>query len=146
MNIQEAIEAPRFGSDSLRNSFYPGHVYFPGQLSLEEAFPESTRPGVGETGPQGGADSWSAAWEPPSPGAIRPPAIPGHRRRPPPRLLRPGLVMGAAQRLTGADFPVADSSGANFAMDNKMFAIGLLRSDRVTKLSNQILSSPGSRT
>ena len=42
MNIQEAIEAPRFGSDSFRNSFYP-HVYFPGQLSLEEAFPDSTR-------------------------------------------------------------------------------------------------------
>ncbi len=42
MNIQEAIEAPRFGSDSLRNSFYP-HVYFPGQLSLEESFPQSTR-------------------------------------------------------------------------------------------------------
>ena len=49
MNIQEAIEAPRFGSDSFRNSFYP-HVYFPGQLSLEEAFPESTGRELGRLG------------------------------------------------------------------------------------------------
>lgn len=49
MNIQEAIEAPRFGSDSFRNSFYP-HVYFPGQLSLEEAFPESTGWELGKLG------------------------------------------------------------------------------------------------
>ncbi|MCY3777067.1 MAG: gamma-glutamyltransferase family protein [Candidatus Aminicenantes bacterium] len=49
MNLQEAIEAPRFGSDSFRNSFYP-HVYFPGQLSLEEAFPESTRRELGKLG------------------------------------------------------------------------------------------------
>ena len=42
MNPQEAIEAPRFGSDSVPNSFYP-HVYRAGQLSLEQAFPDSTR-------------------------------------------------------------------------------------------------------
>lgn len=42
MNPQEAIEAPRFGSDSFRNSFYP-HANLPGQLSLEKGFSESTR-------------------------------------------------------------------------------------------------------
>ena len=34
MNPQEAIEAPRFSTESVVNSFYP-HVYFPGRLSLE---------------------------------------------------------------------------------------------------------------
>jgi gamma-glutamyltranspeptidase/glutathione hydrolase len=42
MNPQEAIEAPRFGSDSFRNSFYP-HANLPGQLSLEAGFSDSTR-------------------------------------------------------------------------------------------------------
>ena len=41
MNPQEAIEAPRFASQSVVNSFYP-HVYYPARLSLEEAIPEST--------------------------------------------------------------------------------------------------------
>ncbi len=41
MNPQEAIEAPRFATDSVTNSFYP-HVYYPGQLSVEDAVPEDT--------------------------------------------------------------------------------------------------------
>lgn len=41
MNPQEAVEAPRFASQSVTNSFYP-HEYFPGRLDLEEGFPEST--------------------------------------------------------------------------------------------------------
>ena len=34
MNPQAAVEAPRFASQSVTNSFYP-HVYYPGQLVLE---------------------------------------------------------------------------------------------------------------
>ncbi len=41
MNPQEAVEAPRFASQSVTNSFYP-HEYYPGRLDLEEGFPEST--------------------------------------------------------------------------------------------------------
>ena len=41
MNPQEAIEAPRFASDSAPDSFYP-HVYYPGRLSLESGFPAET--------------------------------------------------------------------------------------------------------
>ena len=41
MNPQEAIEAPRFASDSAPDSFYP-HVYYPGRLSLEAGFPAVT--------------------------------------------------------------------------------------------------------
>ena len=41
MNPQEAIEAPRFATDSVTNSFHP-HVYFPGQMSLEPAIGEET--------------------------------------------------------------------------------------------------------
>lgn len=41
MNPQEAVEAPRFASQSVINSFYP-HEYYPGRLDLEEGFPEST--------------------------------------------------------------------------------------------------------
>lgn len=41
MNPQEAIEAPRFATDSVTNSFYP-HVYYPGQLSVEEGIPDDT--------------------------------------------------------------------------------------------------------
>lgn len=37
MNLQEAIEAPRFATDSVPNSFYP-HEYFPARLSLEPGF------------------------------------------------------------------------------------------------------------
>ena len=41
MNPQEAIEAPRFGTLSVPNSFYP-HEYYPGRLALEPGFPEET--------------------------------------------------------------------------------------------------------
>lgn len=41
MNPQQAIEAPRFASDSAPNSFHP-HECLPGQLSLENGFSEST--------------------------------------------------------------------------------------------------------
>ena len=41
MDPQQAIEAPRFSTQTLLNSFHP-HVYLPGQLDLERAIPEST--------------------------------------------------------------------------------------------------------
>ena len=41
MDPQEAVEAPRFGSRSHPDSFYP-HVYYPGGLGLEPAIPEAT--------------------------------------------------------------------------------------------------------
>ena len=34
MNPQEAVEAPRFASQGVKNSFYP-HTYYPGQLGVE---------------------------------------------------------------------------------------------------------------
>ncbi|MCH7983473.1 MAG: gamma-glutamyltransferase family protein [Chloroflexi bacterium] len=43
MNVQAAVEAPRFQSKSFPNSFYP-HSYRPGVLQLEGAFD----PGIGE--------------------------------------------------------------------------------------------------
>ena len=39
MNPQEAVEAPRFATESVPDSFYP-HVYFPNRVSLEEGFSE----------------------------------------------------------------------------------------------------------
>lgn len=41
MNPQEAVEAPRFASQSVTNSFYP-HTYYPGQLAVEPAMPAQT--------------------------------------------------------------------------------------------------------
>ena len=41
MDPQAAIEALRFGTNSVTNSFYP-HVYYPGQLSMEAGFPSGT--------------------------------------------------------------------------------------------------------
>lgn len=41
MNPQEAIEAPRFATDSVPNSFYP-HVYYPGQVSVEGGIDSDT--------------------------------------------------------------------------------------------------------
>ena len=41
MNPQEAIEAPRFGSRSAPDSFYP-HAFSPGQLALEPGFQPET--------------------------------------------------------------------------------------------------------
>src|SRR5439155_15802581 len=42
MNPQQAVEAPRFSTQTLVNSFYP-RVYRPGQLDVEPGIPESTR-------------------------------------------------------------------------------------------------------
>ncbi len=42
MNPQEAVEAPRFASQGVRNSFYP-HTYYPGQLGVEPGIPQNTR-------------------------------------------------------------------------------------------------------
>lgn len=41
MDPQQAVEAPRFSSQSFPNSFYP-HVFHPGRLDLEEGFPMET--------------------------------------------------------------------------------------------------------
>ena len=38
MNAQEAVEAPRFATESVPDSFYP-HVYYPNRVSLEEGYP-----------------------------------------------------------------------------------------------------------
>jgi len=42
MNPQHAVEAPRFSTQTLVNSFYP-RVYRPGQLNVEPGIPEGTR-------------------------------------------------------------------------------------------------------
>ena len=42
MNPQQAVEAPRFATQALVNSFYP-RAYRPGQLDVEPGIPESTR-------------------------------------------------------------------------------------------------------
>ena len=42
MNPQQAVEAPRFSTQTLVNSFYP-RVYLPGQLNVEAGIPERTR-------------------------------------------------------------------------------------------------------
>ena len=42
LNPQQAVEAPRFSTQTLVNSFYP-RVYRPGQLNVEPGIPESTR-------------------------------------------------------------------------------------------------------
>ena len=41
MDPQQAVESPRFATQSNVNSFYP-HVYHPGRLDLEHAIPETT--------------------------------------------------------------------------------------------------------
>ena len=41
MNPQEAVEATRFASQSVTNSFYP-HTYYPGQLAVEPSLPSQT--------------------------------------------------------------------------------------------------------
>ena len=41
MDPQEAVEAPRFGSHSQPDSFYP-HAYYPGVVRLEQAITEAT--------------------------------------------------------------------------------------------------------
>jgi gamma-glutamyltranspeptidase/glutathione hydrolase len=42
MNPQQAVDAPRFSTQTLVNSFYP-RVYRPGQLNVEPGIPASTR-------------------------------------------------------------------------------------------------------
>jgi gamma-glutamyltranspeptidase / glutathione hydrolase len=42
MNPQQAVEAPRFSTQTLVNSFYP-RVYLPGQLTVEPGIPDSIR-------------------------------------------------------------------------------------------------------
>ena len=42
MNPQEAVEAPRFASQGVKNSFYP-HTYYPGQLGVEPGIPQNVR-------------------------------------------------------------------------------------------------------
>ena len=49
MNPQEAIEAPRFATDSIPDSFYP-HNYYPGRLSLEAGFPSETTEALSQLG------------------------------------------------------------------------------------------------
>jgi gamma-glutamyltranspeptidase/glutathione hydrolase len=49
MNPQEAVEAPRFSTQTLVNSFYP-RVYRPGQLDVEAGIPASTRAALSALG------------------------------------------------------------------------------------------------
>jgi gamma-glutamyltranspeptidase/glutathione hydrolase len=51
MNPQQAVEAPRFSTQTLVNSFYP-RVYRPGQLNVEPGITESTRAGLRALGHQ----------------------------------------------------------------------------------------------
>lgn len=49
MNVQEAVEAPRFATLSVPNSFYP-HTYLQGQLALENEVAEVTANGLTQMG------------------------------------------------------------------------------------------------
>ena len=51
MNPQTAVEAPRFASNNVVNSFYP-HSYYPGQLALEPQIPQTTRDQLAAKGHQ----------------------------------------------------------------------------------------------
>src|SRR5260221_107727 len=51
MNPQQAVEAPRFSTQTLVNSFWP-RAYKPGQLNVEAGIPESTRAPLRALGPQ----------------------------------------------------------------------------------------------
>ena len=51
MNPQAAVEAPRFASNNVVNSFYP-HSYYPGQLALEPQIPLTTRDQLAAKGHQ----------------------------------------------------------------------------------------------
>ena len=42
MNPQQAVEAPRFSTQTLTNSFYP-RAYKPGVLNVEPGIPQTTR-------------------------------------------------------------------------------------------------------
>ena len=49
MDPQQAVEAPRFSSQSVTNSFYP-RVYLPGQLNVEAGIPEEVRSSLSSLG------------------------------------------------------------------------------------------------
>ena len=49
MDPQQAVEAPRFATQSVPNSFYP-HVYFPGRLDLEAGVAEETAQALRDLG------------------------------------------------------------------------------------------------
>jgi gamma-glutamyltranspeptidase/glutathione hydrolase len=49
MNPQQAVESPRFSTQTLVNSFWP-HAYKPGVLNVERGIPESTRAELRELG------------------------------------------------------------------------------------------------
>ena len=58
MDVQQAIEAPRFGTFSFPDSFYP-HEYLPGRLNLEARIPRE----VGEELASRGHDiEWWPEW------------------------------------------------------------------------------------
>ncbi len=49
MNPQQAVEAPRFSTQTLVNSFYP-RAYRPGQLNVEPGIPQATRAALSDLG------------------------------------------------------------------------------------------------
>jgi gamma-glutamyltranspeptidase/glutathione hydrolase len=49
MNPQQAVEAPRFSTQTLVNSFYP-RAYRPGQLNVERGIPDKARAELGTLG------------------------------------------------------------------------------------------------
>ncbi len=59
MSPQRAIEAPRFATQSFPDSFWP-HRYFPGRVTLEGRFPESTLEALRARGHE--VERWTA-WE-----------------------------------------------------------------------------------
>src|SRR2546428_5625110 len=89
MDPQQAVEAPRFSTQTLVNSFDP-HVYRPGQPNVEPGIPESTRaelPALGPTGTEIGASGTAAGGTPryPETGVL---SAGGDPRRPPHSLAR----------------------------------------------------------
>ena len=49
MDLQQAVEAPRFSTQSMPNSFYP-RAYHPGVLNLETGFPDATASALASLG------------------------------------------------------------------------------------------------
>ena len=58
LQLQQAIEAPRFGTFSFPNSFSP-HPYFPGRLCVESRIPPSTTEALAQLGHD--IEPWGAA-------------------------------------------------------------------------------------
>ena len=97
MNPQQAVEAPRFSTQTLVNSFYP-RAYRPGQLNVEPGIPESTRAelrALGHSVSEIGACGIGAVVTRRDPAERR--AV--GRRRSAPADLRAGLVASAAGSL-----------------------------------------------